>query len=140
MPAGGGPAATAAPSGPLAMLAGMGGGGGAPGQDPNDAGNSYAAMSSDQRGLQDSGAAVQQLRRIQRLLAVMAVHFLPSIPSMAGQLSKTVPMFDRIIKEAQQAANVNSVVRQPIQMGAAQPNPQSQSQPSTGMPPMAMAA
>ena len=83
----------------------------------------------DNRGA-DSGLLVQQLRRIQQLLAVAAVHFLPSVPAAAGQMSKMVPLFDRVIKEAQQAANVNATIRQPIQMGAAQPSPQPNAQPS----------
>lgn len=137
LPPGGGPAAAAAPSGPMAALAAMGGGGApgpaGPGGDTNDAGNSFAAMLADLRGA-DPGMLVQQLRRMQQLMAVMAVHFLGSVPGAAGQMSKMVPQFDRIVKEAQQAAGVNAAVRSPIQMGAAQPSPQAQPQPSTGVP------
>lgn len=91
-------------------------------------------MQANQRGLSDPNQLITQLKRIQKLMAVMSVHTLNDIPALAGQLSKMVPLFDRAIKEAMQAANVNSAVRQPIQMGAANSSPQPGAQVPTAAP------
>lgn len=64
---------------------------------------------------------LDQLKKMKQMVAVLMVQNLERLPNVAGQLSKLVPMFDRVIKEAQQAGNVASAVRDPIGMGAAKP-------------------
>jgi hypothetical protein len=64
---------------------------------------------------------LDQLKKMKQMVAVLMVQNLERLPNVAGQLSKLVPMFDRVIKEAQQAGNVASAVRDPVGMGAAQP-------------------
>lgn len=102
-------------------------GGGAPGQTMpgqtpggDDAGSQYAQQVSELKGA-DPGMLIRQLKQMKQVCAVLMVQNLERLPNVSGQLSKLVPMFDRVIKEAQQANNVNSAVRQPVNMGAAQP-------------------
>jgi hypothetical protein len=105
------------------------GGGGAPGQTMpgqtapgggEDAGAQYAQQVAELKGA-DPGMLLRQLKQMKQICAVLMVQNLERLPNVSGQLSKLVPMFDRVIKELQQAQNVNSAVREPIQMGAAQP-------------------
>lgn len=98
---------------------------GAPGGDPSgggggDAGSQYAQQVSELKGA-DPGMLLRQLKQMKQICAVLMVQNLERLPNVSGQLAKLVPMFDRVIKEATQAQNVNSAVRNPIQMGAAQP-------------------
>lgn len=100
-----------------------GGGGGMPGQpgqpgQPN-VGQQYAEQVSALKGA-DPGGLVRQLKAMKQISAIMLVQNLERLPNVAGKISKLIPMFDQIIKEAEQASQVNSAVR-PIQMGAAQP-------------------
>lgn len=99
--------------------------GGAPGaaSGGDDAGDQYGQMVADLRGA-DPGALLRQLKQMKAIVAVMMVQNLERLPGVAGKLSKLIPQFDAVIKEAQQAASTDAVVRQPIQMGAAQPSPQ----------------
>jgi hypothetical protein len=100
--------------------------GGAPGAASGsspDAGDQYGQMTADLRGA-DPGGLLRQLKQMKSIVAVMMVQNLERLPNVAGKLSKLIPQFDAVIKEAQQAASVDAAVRQPIQMGAAQPNPQ----------------
>jgi len=100
----------------------MPGQGGMPGGMPggDDAGAQYAQQVAELKGA-DPGMLLRQLKQMKQICAVLMVQNLERLPNVSGQLSKLVPMFDRVIKEVSQAQNVNSAVRQPIQMGAAQP-------------------
>lgn len=104
------------------------GGGGTPGQTMpgqsgqggDDPGAQYAQQVAELKGA-DPGMLLRQLKQMKQICAVLMVQNLERLPNVSGQLSKLVPQFDRVIKEVQQASNVNSAVRQPISMGAAQP-------------------
>jgi len=109
----------AAPGSAPGAAAGMGG-------DPSsggDAGDQYGQMMSDLRGA-DPGGLLRQLKQMKAIIAVMMVQNLERLPNVAGKLSKMIPQFDAVIKEAQQAATTEAAVRNPIAMGAAQPSPQ----------------
>lgn len=102
--------------------------GGMPGSAPGGPGASGPMEDGGQLSQQVSelkGANPQmlldQLKKMKQMVAVLMVQNLERLPNVAGQLSKLVPMFDRVIKEAQQAGNVASAVRDPIGMGAAKP-------------------
>ncbi len=71
----------------------------------------------------DPGQMMAQLKKLKSIFAVMAVQNMERLPNVSGQIYKLIPQIDRVIKEVQQAASVNSAVRNPIQMGAAQPPP-----------------
>jgi hypothetical protein len=97
------------------MLGAMGGqlGQGGPGDD-------YAKQVADLKGADPSGIN-RQLKAIKQILAIMAVSNMERLPNVSGQLYKIIPMFDRVLKEVQQASSVDMAVRNPIQMSAAQP-------------------
>ena len=90
---------------------------GQPGEDP---GAQHAQQVSELKGA-DPGMLLRQLKQMKQVCAVLMVQNLERLPNVSGQLSKLVPMFDRVIKEVQQAQSVNSAVRPPLGMGAAQP-------------------
>jgi len=94
---------------------GMPGGEGQP-----DPGQQYAQQVSELKGA-DPGNLVKQLKSMKQILAIMLVQNLERLPNVAGKIGKLIPMIDGVIKEATQASNVNSAVRNPINMGAAQP-------------------
>jgi len=97
--------------------------GGAPamqGGTSPDAGAQYAEQVSSLKGA-DPGGLERQLKAMKSILAIMLVQNLDRLPNVAGQISKIIPMLDRVLKEVSQASNVNSAVRNPIQMGMAQP-------------------
>jgi hypothetical protein len=103
------------------------GGGGAPGMTMpgqggggDDAGAQYAQQVSELKGA-DPGMLLRQVQKLKQVCAVMMVQNLERLPNVAGKLAKLIPAFDGVIKEIQQAKNVDSAVRSPIQMGAAQP-------------------
>lgn len=109
--AGGAPGVTGGPGGP----------GAAPGGGP-EAGEAYAQQVSELKGA-DPGQMIAQLKKLKSIFAVMAVQNMERLPNVSGQIYKLIPQIDRVIKEAQQAANVSTAVRNPISMGAAQPPP-----------------
>ena len=96
------------------------GGGDLGGGDP---GAQYAQQVSELKGA-DPGMLLREMKQMKQKCAVLMVQNLERLPNVSGQLSKLIPLFDRVIKEISQAANVNSAVRPPLGMGAAQP-PQS---------------
>lgn len=101
----------------------QGGQGGAPGGQPGqgpDAGDQYAQQVSELKGADPNGLA-RQVKAMKQICAVMLVQNLDRLPNVAGKISKIIPMFDGVLKEIQQASQVNSAVRGPINMGAAQP-------------------
>ena len=101
-----------------AMMTGMGGQGGPGG--PGGPGDDYAKQVSELKGADPSGIN-RQLKAIKQILAIMAVSNMERLPNVSGQLYKIIPMFDRVLKEVQQASSVDMAVRNPIQMSAAQP-------------------
>ena len=94
---------------------GQGGPGG-----PGGPGDDYAKQVSELKGADPSGIN-RQLKAIKQILAIMAVSNMERLPNVSGQLYKIIPMFDRVLKEVQQASSVDMAVRNPIQMSAAQP-------------------
>jgi hypothetical protein len=93
---------------------------GAPGQGGDDAGAQYSQQVSELKGA-DPGMLLRQVQKMKQICAVLMVQNLERLPNVAGKLSKLIPAFDGVIKEIQQAKNVDSAVRPPISMGAAQP-------------------
>lgn len=98
-------------------------GGGAPGVPGGD---QFASQVSELKGA-DPGGLIRQLKAIKQICAIILVQNMERLPNVSGKVSKLIPMIDQVIKEAQQASSVNNAVRNPIQMGAAQP-----SQPESG--------
>lgn len=105
---------------------------------PGGAGDEYSQMVSSLKGA-DPGGLLRQVKALKQITAVMLVQNLERLPNVASQLSKIIPMWDKVLKELQQASNVNAVVRNPpgmsppIQMGAAQPpSPEGQPNPVGG--------
>ncbi len=90
---------------------GMGGG---------DAGEQYASQVAELKGA-DPGMLLRQLDQLKKVLANIAVQNMQRLPNVSGKIFKIIPQFDQVIKEVQQAQNVNSAVRNPISMGAATP-------------------
>jgi hypothetical protein len=109
-------------------MPGMPGGGGDPGG--GDPGAQYAQQVAELKGA-DPGMLLREMKQMKQKCAVLMVQNLERLPNVSGQLSKLIPMFDRVVKEISQAQNVNSAVRQPVGMGAAQP-------PLQGAPPGGM--
>ena len=106
-----------APGGPP----GPGGGPpGMPGSEGGDPAQMYAQQVSELKGA-DPGQLLDQLKKMKQIMAVMLVQNLERLPNVSGKISKLIPQFDAVIKEVQQASSVNQAVRNPIQMGAAQP-------------------
>jgi hypothetical protein len=102
-----------------------GGGLGAGGSDPA---SDFSTMLASLRGA-DPGMLTRQLQNIKKLLGVMSIYFMESLPRAAGEMSKIVPNINRVIAETEKAQNVNAAVRgpgarMPVQMGAASPTPQ----------------
>jgi hypothetical protein len=93
---------------------------GTPGQGGDDAGAQYSQQVSELKGA-DPGMLLRQVQKMKQICAVLMVQNLERLPNVAGKLSKLIPAFDGVIKEIQQAKNVDSAVRPPISMGAAQP-------------------
>ena len=96
-----------------------GGPGGPQGGDPSQ-GPDYAQQVAQLKGA-DPGMLLQEMKQMKQKCAVLMVQNLERLPNVSGSLSKLIPQFDKVIKEISQAQNVNSAVRNPIQMGAAQP-------------------
>lgn len=94
--------------------------GGSPGGAGDDAGQQYAQQVSELKGA-DPGGMVRQLKAMKQICAIMLVQNLERLPNVAGKISKLIPMLDQVIKEANQAQNVNAAVRNPINMAAANP-------------------
>ena len=105
--------------------------GSAPGQQAQGAGDQYSQMVSSLKGA-DPGGLLRQVNSLKQITAAMLVQNLERLPNVSSKLAKLIPMWDAVIKEIQQAANVDGAVRNPtppIQMGAAQPG-----SPDSGIP------
>lgn len=83
-------------------------------------GDDYSSMVASLKGA-DPGGLLRQVRALKQITAVMLVQNLERLPNVASQLSKIIPLWDKVIKEVQQASNVDAAVRNQIQMGAANP-------------------
>ena len=115
---------------PGQTMPGQGGGmPGAPGGG-DDAGAQYSQQVAELKGA-DPGMLLREMKKMKQQCAVLMVQNLERLPNVSGQLSKLIPLFDRVLKEISQAQNVNSAVRSPVGMGAAQP-------PQQGAPPGGM--
>jgi hypothetical protein len=85
-----------------------------------DTGQQYAQQVAELKGA-DPGMLLRQIKQMKQICAVLMVQNLERLPNVSGKLSKLIPQFDSVIKEISQAQNVNSAVRSPVGMGAAQP-------------------
>lgn len=98
-------------------------------QDPGDA---YASQVSALKGA-DPGMRLRQIKQLQKIVGVMIVETMETMPNVSSKLAAVFKTFDPVVKELQQASNVNAAVRNPtpqINMGAAQPPPDSQMGPA----------
>jgi hypothetical protein len=113
----------------MSALAGKSASGGGPGGMPGmsaggdssggDQGAQYAQQVASLKQA-DPGMLLQEMKSMKQKCAVLMVQNLERLPNVSGQLSKLIPMFDRVVKEISQAQNVNQAV-QPLGMGAAMP-------------------
>lgn len=85
-------------------------------------GDQYSQQVAELKGA-DPGGLTRQLKAVKQIIAIMLVQNLERLPNVSGKLSKLIPQIDAVLKEVQQASNVNAAVRNPnpIQMSAAQP-------------------
>lgn len=89
------------------------GAGGASGPQGTVPGPGTAQMASELRG-SDPTFILKSLQLGKRQLSQLFVMASQSLPNVAGNIAKTMVQLDRAIKEAQQAAATQSVVRGPI--------------------------
>jgi hypothetical protein len=111
-------------------------GGAGPGGPGPDIGDQAAQQGAELQGA-DPANLLKQLDQINKLLGVMFIQTFQRLPNVAGQISATMKVLQKAIKEAQTAASTNQAIqRGPIQMSAAQPPDQGQGPgaPGPGMP------
>jgi len=109
------------PMSALAMLAqrlGAGGASGPSGQpaggDASEAsGSNLGEMASELHGA-DPAFLLKSLQQIKKNLSQLFVMSSMRLPNVSGQIAKSMIQLDRAIKEAQQAATTQSVVRAPL--------------------------
>lgn len=92
---------------------GAGGASGPGGMQSDDSGMGAAQMSSELHGA-DPAFLLKSLQAIKQQLSQIFVQSSMRLPNVAGNVAKTMTTLDRAIKEAQQAAATQSVVRSPI--------------------------
>lgn len=95
----------------LVQAMGAGGASGPPGQPP-DAGN-VSQMASELHGA-DPAFLLKTLMTVKKNLSDLFTQTTMRLPNVAGNIAKTITQLDRAIKEAQQAASTQSVVRSPL--------------------------
>lgn len=78
-----------------------------------DDGMGASAMSSELHGA-DPSFLLKSLQQIKQQLSQLFVQSSMRLPNVSGNIAKTMTQLDRAIKEAQQAAATQSVVRSPI--------------------------
>src|ERR1700742_551140 len=61
-----------------------------------DVGQQYAQQVSELKGA-DPGGLVRQLKAMKQIAAIMLVQNLERLPNVSGQLSKLIPMLDKVI-------------------------------------------
>lgn len=92
---------------------GAGGASGPQGQPTGDDGMGVSAMASDLHGA-DPAFLLKSLQAIKQQLSQLFVQSSMRLPNVAGNVAKTMTQIDRAIKEAQQAAATQSVVKGPV--------------------------
>lgn len=97
---------------------GAGGASGPGGQPTSDEGMGASQMAADLHGA-DPTFLLKSLQKIKQQLSQLFVQSSMRLPNVSGNIAKTMTTLDRAIKEAQQAAATQSVVRSPIGFGAA---------------------
>lgn len=108
----------------------MGMPGAAPSAQANPmAGDQYAQQVSQLKGA-DPGGLLAQVKAVKQIFAIMYVQNMERLPNVSSKILATLKTIDPIIKEIQQASNVNAAVRNPIQMSAAQPSPEGAGSPA----------
>lgn len=135
---GGSPGAVAnqpTPGGPVSAPGFGGPAGATPG---GDAGADYLSSVMADLRRADPGMMGRQVNRMKQIFAAMLTFSLDTMPNVAGKIAKVIPHVDAILSEIQKASSVDGAVRNPIQMGAAMPTPQSPT--STGVGPGGMGA
>jgi hypothetical protein len=97
----------------LLQKMGAGGASGPGGMQTDDSGAGVAQMSSELHGA-DPAFLLKSLQAIKQQLSQIFVQSSMRLPNVAANVAKTMTTLDRAIKEAQQAAATQSVVRSPI--------------------------
>lgn len=93
---------------PSAAGAPTGGGGGGP-----DGGMDASSMAAELHGA-DPAFLLKSLQAIKQQLSQLFVQSSMRLPAVSGNIAKTMTTLDKAIKECQQAASTQSVVRSPI--------------------------
>jgi hypothetical protein len=92
---------------------GAGGASGPGGQPTDDSGMGASQMSSELHGA-DPAFLLKSLQAIKAQLSQLFVQSSMRLPNVSGNIAKTMTAMDRAIKEAQQAAATQSVVKAPV--------------------------
>jgi len=97
------------------VLQKLGGGGvsGPQGQPTDDSGMGASQMAGELHGA-DPTFLLKSLQALKQQLSQLFVQSSMRLPNVAGNIAKTMTTLDRAIKEAQQAAATQSVVRAPL--------------------------
>ena len=107
---------------------GAGGASGPAGMAADQEGVGASQMASELHGA-DPAYLLKQLQAIKGQLSQLFVQSAMRLPAVSGNIAKTMTTMDRAIKECQQAAATQSVVRSPIGFNLA-------GGPQPGAPPM----
>lgn len=92
---------------------GAGGTSGPQGQPKDESGMGAQQMSSELHGA-DPAFLLKSLQQIKQQLSQLFVMSSMRLPNVSGNIAKTMTQLDRAIKETQQAAATQSVVRAPL--------------------------
>lgn len=93
---------------PSAAGAPTGGGGGGP-----EGGMDASSMAAELHGA-DPAFLLKSLQAIKQQLSQLFVQSSMRLPAVSGNIAKTMTTLDKAIKECQQAASTQSVVRSPV--------------------------
>ncbi len=97
----------------LLPMLGAGPASGPPGAPTDQSGMGAAQMSSELQGA-DPMFLLKSMQAIKKQLSQLFVQSAMRLPNVSGNIAKTMTQLDRAIKEAQQAATTQSVVRAPL--------------------------
>src|SRR5438445_545944 len=92
---------------------GAGGASGPEGTANDDSGMGVSQMASELHGA-DPTFILKSLQQVKQQLSQLFVQTSMRLPNVSGQIAKAMTQLDRAIKEAQQAASTQSVVRNPL--------------------------
>jgi len=107
-----------------AQRLGAGGVAGPEGQPGGGGGDTnLAGMASELHGA-DPTFLLNAMQSIKKQLSQLFVQSSMRLPNVSGNIAKTMTALDRAIKEAQQAASTQSVVRSPVGFSLAGARPQ----------------